>query len=468
MWHVMHQANWTDWAHLVSTDLIHWTRIPSALFPNGDWDGSLTLLDGKPVIMYDCYNLVDCLPPNTTGPLGDNPFVGVARPKDPSDQNLTEWSKDQLNPVYLQDTKGAPITRGFAGPSNLWRGQDGNINMLMQLGDSIARFESSDARLHNWTEMDPAFFLKGGRGGHGSTGVTFFKLPATVTGSESSPLLETVANAPTHVLGGTWSNGDPNYNPGLPWYYLGHYDEASGNFSDVTPAQPIEEGGLTIWSTSHVEASGRMLYLGWFNYGLGCLTAPRALTYDPAFQKLLANPVKELASLRTASLGSLQDVSLKAGEGVSVFGSKNSTTFDLVAEISLPSGAAVSYGAAIMAATQSNAEILLAVDVSKPESGAIRVVNVSIGVPFSSPRTPMNSTFSFQLPDAASMELRVLGDRAIVEVFVGSGRGVFTTAPLAPGKDKSKSGFFLFAAESSPSTVVIKSVSAWAMGCGWA
>lgn len=50
-WHAMHQANWTDWAHLVSRDLVRWTRIPSALSPNGDWDGSLTLLDGKPVIL---------------------------------------------------------------------------------------------------------------------------------------------------------------------------------------------------------------------------------------------------------------------------------------------------------------------------------------------------------------------------------------------------------------------------------
>ena len=61
VWHAMHQANWTDWAHLVSTDLVHWSRLPSALFPNGDWDGSLTILNGKPVIMYDCYNVVDCL-----------------------------------------------------------------------------------------------------------------------------------------------------------------------------------------------------------------------------------------------------------------------------------------------------------------------------------------------------------------------------------------------------------------------
>ena len=35
VWHVFHQANWTDWAHLVSTDMVHWTRLPSALSPNG-------------------------------------------------------------------------------------------------------------------------------------------------------------------------------------------------------------------------------------------------------------------------------------------------------------------------------------------------------------------------------------------------------------------------------------------------
>ena len=83
-WHMMHQANWTDWAHLVSADLTTWTRIPSALSPNGDWDGSLSFLpDGKPVIMYDCYNIPDCLPLNktsTVAPLrsgtGDPAHVG--------------------------------------------------------------------------------------------------------------------------------------------------------------------------------------------------------------------------------------------------------------------------------------------------------------------------------------------------------------------------------------------------------
>jgi hypothetical protein len=126
MWHAMHQANWTDWAHLVSNDMVHWTRLESALFPNGDWDGSLTLLDGKPVIMYDCFNLKDCLPANATPGLGDNPLVGVARPVDLSDQNLTTWNKDPHNPIYIQLENGEPVSRGFAGypppfpPFRLW------------------------------------------------------------------------------------------------------------------------------------------------------------------------------------------------------------------------------------------------------------------------------------------------------------------------------------------------------------
>eukprot|EP01052_Picozoa_sp_SAG31_P001451 SAG31_NODE_49_length_30599_cov_15.615016_11_plen_123_part_00 len=46
-------------------DLAHWTRLPSALSPNGDWDGSLTLTlpGGQPTILFDCFNVADCRPP---------------------------------------------------------------------------------------------------------------------------------------------------------------------------------------------------------------------------------------------------------------------------------------------------------------------------------------------------------------------------------------------------------------------
>lgn len=104
MWHIFHQANWTDWAHLVSTDLVRWSRLPSALSPNGDWDGSLTVLNGVPVIMYDCYNVPDCHPINTTGPgLGDPRIIGVAHPANLSDPNLTKWKKDPNNPISINN-----------------------------------------------------------------------------------------------------------------------------------------------------------------------------------------------------------------------------------------------------------------------------------------------------------------------------------------------------------------------------
>lgn len=134
------------------------------------------MLDNEPVIFYDCYNLKDCLPANATPGLGDNPIVGVAHPVDPGDANLTEWKKDPKNPISIRLADGTPVTRGFAGPSNLWR-VGGKLNMLMQLAGNVARYESEDPSLHNWTVVDPNWFPQGGRGGHGSTGVTFFAIP---------------------------------------------------------------------------------------------------------------------------------------------------------------------------------------------------------------------------------------------------------------------------------------------------
>ena len=124
--------------------------------------------------MYDCYNIPDCLPPNNThthtgalhvgAKVGDPPHVGVARPANSSDQNLTIWEKDPHNPIYFPGMGG-----GFAGPSNLWAttsgqsntdGEAGNAtattttttttyNMVMALGRSMARFQSTDPTLHN-------------------------------------------------------------------------------------------------------------------------------------------------------------------------------------------------------------------------------------------------------------------------------------------------------------------------------
>ena len=168
---------------LVSADLVHWSRKPSVLSPNGDWDGALTILDGKPVIMFDCFNVPDCRPPAapnassnaaaaspyeyrqsrrqrqelvwTRVESGDPPIVGVARPVDPSDPNLTNWAKDPANPIAVSGTHGA-----YAGPSTIWQSPSGTYNMLMGGGSrgATARYESTDPTLHNWTVADAQFY----------------------------------------------------------------------------------------------------------------------------------------------------------------------------------------------------------------------------------------------------------------------------------------------------------------------
>jgi hypothetical protein len=292
---------WASRAHLVSTDLAHWTRLPSALSPNGDWDGSLTIMDdGKPVIMYDCYNIVDCRPPNASSSavaaatttaavsssarsvaahtrMGDPPHVGVARPVDADDANLTNWHKDPLNPISFPGMKG-----GFAGPSNIFAGPDGHPSIVMALGRGIARFESVDPRLHNWTVADPSFLPWGANNGHGTTGVPFFPLPPTAPSSikasggthlegragalaTAAAAAAAAAQPPTHMLGGLWSNRHPNFLVGTPWLVLGRYDNATGSFTNVTEAQPIDSGNTVIWSTLDQVSDGRTLHVGWFN-----------------------------------------------------------------------------------------------------------------------------------------------------------------------------------------------------------
>jgi sucrose-6-phosphate hydrolase SacC (GH32 family) len=227
-----------------------------------------------------------------------------------------------------------------------------------------------------------------------------------------------------------------------------------------------------------------MLYLGWFNYYAGCLTAPREVFYDPILQKLRALPVKELTSLRQNILGANHNRLATATKPLALFDETNhSLSFDLEAEIMLPS-TSVTFGIAIMASTPSDAEVFLNVIVSESTgtgtgtgtgnsttNGLLRTVNISTGVPHAtSKQAGLNATFSFQLPkadaDADSIVLRVLADRTIVEVFVGSGRGVITTGVLSPGKQSlTHNKAFLFTEEAN---LQVKSATAWAMGCGWA
>ena len=135
LYHVFHQCCGNHWDHVVSSDLVHWARLPPPLVPGNDptgvpkkdwydiggsWDGSLTLLPAEqsptgkllPLIMYD---VIEGPPPPSGGPqrlgrsrLGDNPTMALAR-GDPDDPWLLSWMKDAANPLAFE---GCPNITG--------------------------------------------------------------------------------------------------------------------------------------------------------------------------------------------------------------------------------------------------------------------------------------------------------------------------------------------------------------------
>eukprot|EP01138_Halocafeteria_seosinensis_P014221 gb/GECG01014520.1/.p1 GENE.gb/GECG01014520.1/~~gb/GECG01014520.1/.p1 ORF type:complete len:180 (+),score=10.94 gb/GECG01014520.1/:1-540(+) len=103
VYHLFFQYNpnapvWGDmhWGHVVSEDLSTWRHMPVALAPDKEYDskgvfsGSITIVNGFPVISYTCVNSQN------------QQLQCQAYPKNASDPYLREWYKDDNNPLISQ------------------------------------------------------------------------------------------------------------------------------------------------------------------------------------------------------------------------------------------------------------------------------------------------------------------------------------------------------------------------------
>ena len=203
--------------------------------------------------------------------------------------------------------------------------------------------------------------------------------------------------------------------------------------------------------SSHQD-NGRTLFMGWFNVGLSCLTAPREVFFDPEVTRLVARPVHELEALRDGTLADMKPLDLPPGSSMQVF--KDSLTFDLEINVTLQS-TPLQFVVAVAAKSAIEAVVMVNVSVSSAMSNGQRQVNVTGNFPgFVAP-------MSFLIGKSHSiLPVRVLGDRTVAEIFVA---GAAVTAPI--GNTINSTGAYVRAGDSGLS---IQSAKAWDMGCGWA
>jgi len=151
LYHIYHQCCQNHWDHVVSRDLIHWTRLPPPIVPGfnptgveqanwydarGSFDGSLSIPTAwngikEPMVVM-------------TAVEGKANGIGMAvvRPTNSSDPFMLSWTKDAANPINF--TSGA-LTTAYDTPGQVWKNGD-HWNFLI-LGQ---RYVTKDPSFHTW------------------------------------------------------------------------------------------------------------------------------------------------------------------------------------------------------------------------------------------------------------------------------------------------------------------------------
>jgi sucrose-6-phosphate hydrolase SacC (GH32 family) len=270
--------NWGNmhWGHAVSKDLVHWRELPEALYP----DEHGTMFSGSAVVDWN----------NTSGfKAGTNPplvamFTAAGKPFTQglaySNDRGRSWTKYTNNPVL------GHIAAENRDPKVVWFAPEKKWVMALYLdGNDYALFSSPD--LKDWTRLSSV------------------KLPGDSECPNFFPLPVESGKGTRWVFYG--ANG---------MYLVGDFDGT--NFVAKTPPRALQQGNA--WYASQVYsdipgADGRCILIPWarmteggvpFHQGMPfnqMMGLPVELTLVPEGDglRLVANPVRELASLRGES-----------------------------------------------------------------------------------------------------------------------------------------------------------------------
>ncbi len=294
VWGPMH------WGHAVSSDMVHWTPMPVALYPDSlgyIFSGSAVVDtentsgfgkgDVPPIVAVFTYHN------SHLEKSGSSTFQsqGIAWSNDKG----RTWTKYSGNPVLPN-----PGEKDFRDPKVFWYKETGKWIMILAVRDRINLFSSSD--LKSWS-YESEFGTDAGAHGGVWECPDLFQLKTE--GSDETKWVMLVSINPGGPNGGSATQ-----------YFTGKFD---GNkfVADEKSEKWIDWGtdnyaGVT-WSDIP-QSDGRRLFLGWmsnWNYASvvptttwrSAMTIPRELllAYENGSYYLISRPVRELTNLRKES-----------------------------------------------------------------------------------------------------------------------------------------------------------------------
>jgi fructan beta-fructosidase len=427
VWGPMH------WGHAVSNDLVHWTHLPVALYP----DSLGFIFSGSAI--------VDAL--NTTGfGTDDNPAVVAIFTY--HNQKLAGSGSDsfQSQGIAYSTDKGRTFTkysgnpvlpnqgeRDFRDPKVFWHEITCKWIMILAVHDRIQLFSSPD--LKSWS-FESEFGEQ--TGAHGGVWECPDLFPLKITGSEEEKWVMLVSINPGGPNGGSatqYFTGDFDGHKFVPekknekWL-----DWGTDNYAGVT------------WS-GIPEKDGRRLFIGWmsnWNYATdvpasswrSALTIPRELTLKKNKDQylLVSTPVIELTGLRKNSLNLIPGNSEKVNRIEIAQGSYKLNCSEIIIDFEIPSGFSDSLG--IILANDAGEEFIIGHSVTNKQLYIDRTRSGKSGFSRS-----FNGIVRANYEAGETLKLHIFIDASSAEVFVDDGLLVMTSI-LFPEEEYSRLRIF--------------------------
>ena len=411
-YHLFHQQDGT-WAHAVSTDLMSWEPLGTAL----EHDDLGLAMSGSCVV--DGANTSGLMPEGGLAALYTSTTGGEAQSLAYSTDSGRTWTRYEHNPVIANDGR-----KDFRDPKVFWHEDSTSWVMIVSAGDHVEIHRSPDLR--SWT-------LASSFGAEQGSHVAVWECP------DLFPLQDVTDGEVRWVM--TVSVGDNEETAGsTAQYFIGDFDGTTF-FPEDDQVRYTDVGQDFYAAQSFEKIEGRRVWMGWlgnwrYPYSLptegwhGEMSVPRelSLTRVDGVRRLRQVPVPELDSL----LEEATDVSgEEVTDGTVELGYGRSVQIELDLDVSRAQeawlGVAGSEGAS-SSSSAAGSEVRVGVDTERSvfyldrSSGDLaKVAGREDGAPEADFALRREAAYT---PVDGKCSLRVLLDRSSLEVFVDDGATV--------------------------------------------